>query len=145
MRLFRLIALACLASACADTPSDQFPVSGALTVLQVDEWGKVYRGGRLRIRSINGQAPSWHDATQAALSPGPQLVVLDVLLCPAQSRQCQPLAAVQTQFIAQPGRNYSVRVLEQASGSNVFQAWVVDDTGAIVAPNSTTPTGSATK
>lgn len=103
--------------------------------LQTGEWGKAYRGGRLRLGAINGKPLTGLDATQTYLSPGPQQVGLDVLLCPGQSRQCQPVAAVQVRFEAKPRRAYTVRVDEQGHGSNVFRVWVVDDTGAIVAPS----------
>lgn len=128
-----LAAFALLAG-CADGTA--LPVGSAqeMPTLQVDAWGKANRGGDLRIGALNGKALAGRDETRTYLSPGPQDLALDVLLCPGKRVQCQSIATVKVHFEAQPRRAYRARVDEQGEGSMVFRAWVVDDTGAIVAP-----------
>lgn len=132
MRRTLLLPLLALLAACAGTGA---PVGSAddMAFVQASDWGKVYRGGRLRIGALNAKPMTGLDASQTYLAPGPQSLALEVLHCPAQSRQCQPIASVQVRFEAAPRRTYVVRVAEQIHGSNVFRAWVTDDTGAIVA------------
>lgn len=123
-----------LLGACGGESAVPVGSAGEMPRVQTGEWGKAYRGGRLRLSALNGRLLTGLDATQIYLAPGPQQVGLDVLLCPGQSRQCQPIAAAQVRFEAKPRRAYTLRADEQGHGSNVFRIWVVDDTGAIVAP-----------
>lgn len=132
----RACALAALALLAACAGESAVPVGSVdeMPSLEVGTWGTVGRGGRLRIGALNGRALGGLDATQTYLSPGPQQVVLDVLLCSASLRECEPIATLGVRFDAKPRRAYTARVDEQGKGSNIFRAWLTDDTGAIVAP-----------
>lgn len=132
----RALALALLALAAACGGGSAVPVGSAdeMPVLQAGEWGTAHRGGRLRIGALNAKPLAGLDATRTYLSPGPQQVDLEVLLCPAQDRRCPPIATLSVRFEAKPRRTYTARVDEQGQASKVFRVWVVDDIGAIVAP-----------
>lgn len=122
-----LTLLICLALAgCVLFEHSQPQASVDTAVLRARGWGKVYRGGRVRIVSVDARAPSWRNTDDMLLDPGPRTGEFQVLLCAAEGLDCQPIASTRVSFRVEAGRTYIVRAQEQVNGSNHFFVWVED-------------------
>jgi hypothetical protein len=122
-----LTLLICLAlGGCVLFERSQPEASADTTVLRAREWGKVYRGGRVRIVSVDARAPSWRITDDMVLDPGPRTGEFQVLLCATEGLDCQLIASTRVSFRVEAGRTYIVRAQERVNGSNRFFVWVED-------------------
>jgi len=122
-----LVLLICLAlGGCVLFERSQPEAGAGTAVLRAREWGKVYRGGRVRIVSVDARTPSWRDADDMVLEPGARTGEFQVLLCATDGVDCQPIASAQVSFRVTAGRTYVVRAQERVNGSNRFFVWVED-------------------
>lgn len=127
MRLAALLIVSSLAGGCILFQQTHVTPDDDTAVLKSGAWGKVYRGGYVRILSVNGEAPPLANRSEMALRGSEQAADLQVLLCPEDARHCQPIAAASLSFRAEPGHTYLVRAREKVNGSNDFMVWVEDE------------------
>jgi hypothetical protein len=126
MRLAAALIATSLAAGCTLLQQTHVAPDQDAAVLKSGAWGKVYRGGYVRILSVNGQAPPLANRNEMALRGGEQAVDFQVLLCQEDAGHCQPIAAASLSFSAEPGHTYLVRAREAVNGSNDFTVWVED-------------------
>jgi hypothetical protein len=108
-------------------PTDQ------TALVKAGPWGKVYRGGRVEIVSINGIEPSWRLRSALAIPDGDRSALFYVYLCNDDPKHCISVAQATVAFHAQAGHTYRARAQEQVNGSNRFWVWVEDEgTGRVV-------------